>query len=113
MNNSRKVYINMESVAEHITFQLPDGRTRLQNLLDLTEECKDPKFLAQWSSVSDVACGMNTDFEAAAPFLILSDPVAKKSTRKRGSQIASVNTPGPGPKSVGHTGVELRYHNKK
>ena len=88
----------MESVAEHITFQLPDGRSRLQNLLDLTEECKDPKFLAQWSSVSDVACGMNTDFEAAAPFLILSDPVAKKSTRKRGSQIASVNTPAPGPK---------------
>ena len=24
-----------------------------------------------------------------------------------------MNTPGPGPKSVGHTGVELRYHNKK
>ena len=113
MNNSRKVYINMESVAEHITFQLPDGRTRLQNLLDSTEECKDPKFLAQWSSVSDVACGMHTDFEAAADFLIPSDPVAKKSTRKRGSQIASVNTPGPGPKSVGHTGIELQYHNKK
>ena len=24
-----------------------------------------------------------------------------------------MNTPGPGPKSVGHTGVDLRYHNKK
>ena len=73
----------MESAAEHITFQLPDGRTRVQNLLDLTEECKDPKFLAQWSSVSDVARGMNTDFEAAAAFLIPSDPASKKSTRKR------------------------------
>ena len=62
MNNARKVYIDMESAAKHITFQLPDGRTRVQNLLDLTEECKGPKFLAQWSSVSDVAHGMNTDF---------------------------------------------------
>ena len=95
MNNSRKVYINMESVAEHITFQLPDGRTRLQNLLDSTEECKDPKFLAQWSSVSDVPRGMNTDFEAAAAFLIPSDTVSKKYTRNWGAQIASVNTPGP------------------
>ena len=47
VNNPRKAYIDMESAAKHITFQLPDGRTRVQNLLDSTEECKDPKFLAQ------------------------------------------------------------------
>ena len=87
VNNARKAYIDMESAAKHITFQLPDGRTRVQNLLDSTEECKDPKFLAQWSSVSDVARGMNTYFEAAADLFIPSDPVSKKSTRKRGAQI--------------------------
>ena len=64
VNNLRRYYNDMETSAEHIAYQLPNGRTKVQRFADLIEECKDPKICAAIANALDTGRNMHTDFEA-------------------------------------------------
>jgi hypothetical protein len=126
----RNAYVSMRQCVEHITFQLPNERTRVAYLLDAIQ-CNDPGLQAAMANVrtdTDPADGKMNDFEATASYLLPYDPVSKKRAagNKRGlasisevsgaddtTDVSSVTFGGNGGKakaSIGKTGVEFRYY---
>jgi hypothetical protein len=116
----------MRQCAEHVTFQLPNERTRVSYLLDAVQ-CNDPGLQAAMAQVRTDSgpVGKMNDFEATASYLLQYDPVSKKRAAgsKRGMEsisavsgsddadISGLHETGPKPKpSKGKTGVEFRYH---
>jgi hypothetical protein len=70
----------MRQCVEHITFQLPNERTRVTYLLDAIQ-CNDPGLQAAMANVrtdTDPVDGKMNDFEATASYLLPYDPVSKK-----------------------------------
>ena len=122
----RNAFVSMRQCAEHVTFQLPNERTRVSYLLD-SIQCNDPGLQAAMAQVRTDS-GVNgklNDFEATASYLLQYDPVSKKRATgaKRGlsaisdvtgednAEISSVSHGGRTSKtSVGKTGVEFRYY---
>jgi hypothetical protein len=121
----RNAFVSMRQCAEHVTFQLPNERTRVSYLLDAVQ-CNDPGLQAAMAQVrtdSDADGKMN-DFEATASYLLQYDPVSKKRAAgaKRGlsaisevtgedsADISSVSQGGRSKTSVGKSGVEFRYY---
>jgi hypothetical protein len=122
----RNAFVSMRQCAEHVTFQLPNERTRVSYLLDAIQ-CNDPGLQAAMAQVrtdSDVNGKMN-DFESTASYLLQYDPVSKKRAAgvKRGmgeisemtganeADVSSVTHGSAGSKpSIGKTGVEFRYY---
>jgi len=86
----------MRQSAEHVTFQLPNERTRVTYLLDAIQNA-DPGLQAAMAQVrtdTDPATGRMNDFEATASYLLPYDPVSKKRAAgvKRGmSNISDAN----------------------
>jgi hypothetical protein len=121
----RNAYVSMRQSAEHVTFQLPNERTRVTYLLDAVQ-CSDPGLQAAMAQVrtDSGAGGKMNDFEATASYLLPYDPVSKKraSGAKRGmasisditgsdeAGISSVKESGSAKPSIGKTGVEFRYY---
>jgi hypothetical protein len=122
----RNAFVSMRQCAEHVTFQLPNERTRVSYLLDAVQN-SDPGLQAAMAQVRtdsvDPAGKMN-DFEATASYLLPYDPVTKKRAAgaKRGlssisdatgeeADISSVSQgTGKGKSSIGKSGVEFRYY---
>jgi hypothetical protein len=121
----RNAFVSMRQCAEHVTFQLPNERTRVSYLLDAIQ-CNDPGLQAAMAQVrtdSDANGRMN-DFEATASYLLPYDPVSKKRAAgaKRGlssisdltgednADISSVSQAGRNKPSIGKSGVEFRYY---
>ena len=121
----RNACVSMRQSAEHVTFQLPNERTRVTYLLDAIQ-CSDPGLQAAMAQVRTDSGGggkMN-DFEATASYLLPYDPVSKKraSGAKRGigsiseitgsdeADVSSVKESGSTKPSIGKTGVEFRYY---
>jgi hypothetical protein len=119
-------YVSMRQCVEHITFQLPNERTRVACLLDAIQ-CNDPGLQAAMAQVrtdTDLVGGKMNDFEATASYLLPYDPVSKKRAAgaKRGlasiadvsevdaADISSVTHGGKSKASIGKTGVEFRYY---
>jgi hypothetical protein len=122
---------SMRQCVEHITFQLPNERTRVIYLLDAIQ-CNDPGLQAAMANVrtdTDPVDGKMNDFEATASYLVLPyDPLSKKRAagNKQGlasisevsgaddtTDVSSVTFGGNGGKSkasIGTTGVEFRYY---
>ena len=118
VSQHRNAYVMMQSCAEHVTFQLPTGHSRVGYLLEGIQ-CSDATLQAGIASVKQdtAADGMRNDFEKAAAHLLPCDPVAKKrqqSGTKRGhASIADAQVGGTeaGKKAgIGKTGVHFRYH---
>ena len=103
----------MRQCAEHVTFQLPNERTRVSYLLD-SIQCNDPGLQAAMAQVrtDSGVDGKLNDFEATASYLLQYDPVSKKrATGDDNAEISSVSHGGRTSKtSVGKTGVEFRYY---
>ena len=114
----RHAFVSMQQCAVHVSFQLPNERTRVTFLLDAIQ-CNDPPLQASMALVrnDDAATGKMNNFENTASFLLPHDPVAKKrtSTGKRGSaEISHTSSDKPSLKSgIGRTGVHLRFHDYK
>jgi hypothetical protein len=121
----RNAFVSMRQCAEHVTFQLPNERTRVSYLLDAVQ-CNDPGLQAAMAQVrtdSDENGRMN-DFEATASYLLPYDPISKKRAAgaKRGlssisdvtgddqAVISSVSQGGRSKTSIGKSGVEFRYY---
>ena len=101
-------YNDMETPAEHIAYQLPNGRTKVQRFADSIEEYKDPKICAAIANALDTGRNMHTDFEACVSFVLPHDPVLKKRGIKRRTIVSEVTAnPKPG---TGKTGVALCWH---
>jgi hypothetical protein len=121
----RNAFVSMRQCAEHVTFQLPNERTRVAYLLDAVQ-CNDPGLQAAMAQVrtDSEAEGKMNDFEATASYLLQYDPVSKKRAAgtKRGlsaisevtgedsADISSVSQGGRPKTSVGKSGVEFRYY---
>ena len=116
----RNAYVQMQSCAEHVEYQLPNEHTRVGYLLDAIEST-DAKLLAAIANINDdkgdgtaANPGKRNDFEAAVAYLLPNDPVArkKKGTGKRTSaEISSAEVSSFGSKKgIGKTGVHLRWH---
>jgi hypothetical protein len=121
----RNAFVSMRQCAEHVTFQLPNERTRVSYLLD-SIQCNDPGLQAAMAQVRTDSGenGKLNDFEATASYLLQYDPVSKKRATgaKRGlsaisdvtgednADISSVSHGGRAKTSVGKTGVEFRYY---
>jgi hypothetical protein len=122
----RNAYVSMRQCAEHVTFQLPNERTRVSYMLDAIQ-CNDPGLQAAMAQVrtDSEPTGKMNDFEATASYLLPYDPVSKKRAAgsKRGMEsisgvsgyddadISGVQETGSKSKaSTGKSGVEFRYH---
>ena len=98
----------MENAADYISYQLSNGRTKVQIFADSIEECKYPKICSAIANALYPRRNMFTDFEAALGFVLPHDPVLKKRDSKWGS-IVSYITGNPKP-GTGRKVVSLRCH---
>ena len=84
----------MEGVSNHIDYQLHNGQTKVQYLLDDVDDCQNNKVCAAFLDIYDIGHGMSTKFEKAAALLIPNNPAANKSN-KRKSVLLSLRLQGP------------------
>jgi hypothetical protein len=119
----RNAYVTMRQSAEHVTFQLPNERTRVTYLLDAIQN-SDPGLQAAMAQVrtdTDPNTGRMNDFEATASYLLPYDPVSKKRAAgvKRGmSDISSAtgveaeisSFKSSAKVTIGKSGVEFRFY---
>ncbi len=76
----RSAYLSLQQCAEHVPFQLPDEHTRVRYLMDAIH-CTDAELQASLAAIRLDDQGPDSkrnNFEAAATFLLPSDPVSKK-----------------------------------
>ena len=122
LEEHRRAYISMQQCSEHIPFQLPDEHTRVRYLMDAIQ-CNDAELQAALAAVrldDSLPTSMRNNFEAAATFLLPSDPVAKKrksSGRGNGEDFganisSTTSTTSLKPNTGSKTGVQLRYYKK-
>ena len=62
INNLQSYYNDMENSANHISYKLPNGRTKVQIFADSIEECKDTKICSAIANALDPGSNMCTDF---------------------------------------------------
>ncbi len=110
----RNAYVSMRQSAEHVTFQLPNERTRVTYLLDAIQN-SDPGLQAAMAQVrtdTDPATGRMNDFEATASYLLPYDPVSKKRVTgsKRGVEISDTTGITNAKVTSGKSGVEFRFY---
>ena len=98
----------MENADDHISYQLPSGRTKVQRFADSIKECKDTKICAAIANELDPRGNMCTYFESAVGFVLPHDHVLKKKGTKRGV-IVSYMTGNPKP-GTGRIGVALCWN---
>ena len=118
----RNAYVSMTQCAEHVSFQLPNERTRVTYLVDSIQN-SDPGLQAALAQVraDKAANGLSNVFEKAATHLQPYDPVAKKrnSSNKRGladisdakgdeAKVGAASA--SNKKAIGKTGVEFRFY---
>ena len=114
-NVHRKAFIALSEAQDHVAVQIPDGRTRVTQLMD-SFETSDPNVLVALSSVRQDELNKRSDFESAAAFLIQSCSVTAKAKKKgvtweanvSGTQVGTT----PTKPTMGTTGVPLRYYKK-
>eukprot|EP00970_Alexandrium_tamarense_P005427 scaffold892_cov144-Alexandrium_tamarense.AAC.8 len=115
----RSAFITLEQAAEHVSVQVPSGRTRVTAVLKSIQDCTDPDVKAAVAAIRQDNGGMREDFERAVTFLLPCDPVARKRHKEKrlfanisSTDAAATVSGASGLKSgIGKTGVELRYHN--
>ena len=84
LGQHRSSFVTLERCADNVPCQLPDGRTRVQYLLD-NIQVEDSNVKAALSSIrmDDTANGMRNNFELAVAFLLPTDPVEKKRAKSK------------------------------
>jgi hypothetical protein len=116
-------YITMCQSAEHVTFQLPNERTRVTYLLDAIQN-SDPGLQAAMAQVhtdTDPATGRMNDFEATASYLLPYDPMSKKRAAGAKRGMAAISDASGGEAEIssfksnnkvtsGKSGVEFRFY---
>jgi hypothetical protein len=116
----RNAFVSMQAAAEHVTYQLPNERSRVGFLLEAIQN-SDAGLQAAMASIKTDSDGMRNDFEASATHLLPYDPVLKKRNDNAGGKRNSADiseTTGEeatissfgSKKGTGSTGVPLRYH---
>ena len=102
----------MERASQHISYVVPNGTSRVRHLLNSIETADPTICSSKTTIVADSV--MKNDFEAAANFLLINAPTAKKEqthrisslkTKRKGRKKEKVKT---GPK----TGVELCFYKR-
>lgn len=114
-NVHRKAFIALTEAQDHVAVQIPDGRTRVTNLID-SFETVIPEVLVALSSVRQDEINKRINFESAAAFLIQSCTVTAKQTKKKEVTWGNLSATQAGPPakpSMGTTGVQLRYYQKE
>ena len=71
-------YVSMQTIAEHVQYQLPNEYSRVGFLLEAIQ-CSDPALQAAMASIKtgNGLEGMRNNFEATAAHLLPYDPVVK------------------------------------
>ena len=120
-------YVNLQTAAVKVTYQLPTEYTRVGYLLKPLEKTSDPRLQVAIACVkndAEMEEGKHYKFEAAATFLLPNWPVIRQRDTKKhvSGEISQVNVEempqaevsafGNKP-SIGKTGVHLRYHTYK
>ena len=95
----------MQQCAEHVAYQIPNGRTRVTYLLDGVQ-CNDAPLQAAMALVraDSGPTGKMSDFEAAVAMLLPHDPVAKKRASggaRGGAKISDATSGGAASESSG------------
>lgn len=108
----RQAFMSMIQCADHVSFQVPNERTRVKHMID-NIQCSDPELLSLLALVKNDD-NLMSDFEAAATMILPACPVArrvKQSGKEKGSAtIGSLETVLKDGK--GASGVNLRWHTK-
>ena len=113
----RNAFVTITHAADHVPYQLPNERTRVRYLLDGIET-SDAQLLTAIEAVrgdTTPTTGKAANFENAAAHLQPRCPVTRRqATRKRPTSVAdaSVSGLGGGKKSMGTSGVHLRWHKR-
>ena len=80
----RQAHVTMVQCAEHVSYQLPNGHSRVGYLLTAIK-CPDPELQAAIAMVKQDAAvgGMRSDFERAVAHLLPCCPVARKKAQQK------------------------------
>ena len=96
----RTCFTRMSQGAEHVPHQLPNGTTRVKDLLKLIQ-CLDPELQAAIANVrqdDEEPTSKANNFEATATYIIPRDPVRKRrgsnNNNKRGGALISATSGG-------------------
>jgi hypothetical protein len=118
----RTAYIQMTAAAEHVPHQLPDGYTRVTDLLSKII-CDDAGLQAAIAHIEndDAPGGKRHNFEDAVAYLLPKDPVVKRqnttgTNKRNNASISDVHAESSGAtakQGIGSSGVHLRYHTNK
>lgn len=117
LEGHRAAYTSMTQCAEHVTYQLPNERTRVGYLLQNIQS-NDAELLTMLAQVrhDDGPDGRRSDFEKAAAALIPACPVARRrksmNDKRPYGDIGSVTFAEGIKDGIGSTGVELRYYSE-
>ena len=109
----REAFNEMVRAAQFIPYEVPNEHTRVGRLIKSIQS-KDPAIVSAMTHIQGNNQQRN-DFELAADFLLLTAPKLKD-TGSGPHRVSAIKTSKDGKyksKSVGKTGVELRYYAKK
>ena len=114
IDKCREAYVSIETVALHVTEQLPNKRKSVQSLLDLIDGCMDPKICLRVANINDESNAMHNDWEEAVAYLLPVEPVAKRQngSKRKISNISGMESGGMKVGTGANTGVEIWYHKK-
>ena len=108
----RQAFISMAQCADHVSFQVPNDRTRVKHMVD-NIQCADPELLSLLALVKNDDTLMS-DFEAAATMILPACPVARRVKQTgKGNDSANIGSLETVLKEGrGASGVEFRWHPK-
>lgn len=108
----RQAFISMVQCADHVSFQVPNERTRVKHMID-NIQCADPELLSLLALVKNND-DLMSDFEAAATMILPACPVARRVKQTgKGNGSASIGSLETVLKEGrGTSGVEFRWHDK-
>ena len=113
INKHREAHNDMVRASEHVTYEVPNGHTRVGRLTKSITS-KDPSIVSSITHINGNTT-QRDDFEEAADFLLLNAPnyggMVERSHRISGTR--SRRGKDKNKEGTGSTGVEFRYHSKK
>ena len=107
----RSAFTALQEAAQHVTFQLPNARSRVGFLLDNIVN-NDPDLRAALANIRANVNNMRDDFEASISYILPVCPYAKHRARNHRNEanILSFTLKG---KNESKTGVDFRWHTKE
>ena len=110
IDNLKAAYVELETAAQHVNYQVPDERTRVTSLLKSIEKCDNSNISASRALITQPGSALREDFDQSCLTLLPSCPVAAKAKNKKTTVTISA-VGGSLEQKVTSSGLEVRWYN--